>query len=245
MKRSLLVVILVAGCLGNTFAQNDATPTTKEKTTDQYIGVQLNDLVRQVFNFSSSTLPTYPYLLTYSIDSRKTGWGIRAGVGYTYSSNSTDDGITRTDTKLNDLEFRLGVEKAFRLSEKWSAGAGLDLLFNSNDDNTTTEVHSFDTTTTATKSTLNSYGGGPVGWLRYNVTSKILIGTEASFYYTTGTEKQTVDITQRTFGGGGTSFQQTTETTSNPTVSQANLIRPLSFILSSGSKCRRCSPRLL
>ena len=236
MRKISLAVILFLGCLQNSFAQTDdasASAGKHEKQCDQYIGVQLNGLIRQVFNFNSSTTSTVvnPYLLTYNINSRKTGWGLRAGIGYNYNSTSSDDGITATTTKVNDLQVRIGIEKAFTLSDKWSAGAGLDGVYNNNNDNTTNMVRSGDTVTTTTKTVGSSYGGGPMAWLRYNITPRILIGTEASFYYVTGKTKNTVDVTDVPFGGGGGGIT-TTETTSNPKVSQGVFSSPVVFYIS-------------
>ena len=235
MRKISLVVILFIGCLQNSIAQNTdgAQPSgDREKMqVDQFVGVQLNGLIRQVFNFNNSTSSTNvnPYLLTYNINSRKSGWGLRLGVGYTYNSNSTDDGITATTTKTNDLQLRLGIEKAFKLSDKWSAGAGIDGVYNSNNDNTSNMVRSSgDTSTTAIKTVGSSYGGGAMAWLRYNITERVLIGTEASFYYTTGKQKNTIDQTDNPLGGGGIT---TTETTSNPTSSQGTFSSPIVFYL--------------
>jgi len=233
MKKYVLFIIL-AGCSLHCLAQADATTGKSEKGYDQTVGVQLNDLIRQVLNFnnSTSTTPVNPYLFTYSINSRKTGWGLRLGVGYNYNSTSSDDGITATSTRINDLELRLGIEKSFKLSDKWSAGVGVDGIFNSNNDNTSTTVKTFDTTTTATKTVISSYGGGPMAWLRYHLTDKILIGTEASFYYVTGTQNTTVDVTTTTSsGGGGGSVTTTTETTSKPTISQGTFTSPIVFFI--------------
>ncbi len=197
MKKTLATAMLVAGCISMSFAQApDLSPSApKEKLCDQFLGVQVNGLIRQVFNFNNSTAATEvnPYLLTYNINSRKTGWGLRASIGYNYNSSGTNDGITTRTSKLNDLHFRLGVEKSFKLSEKWSAGAGIDLIYNYNDDNTSASTISFDTVTTNTKTTISSYGGGAMGWLRYNLTKNITIGTESSFYVTTGNQKITVE----------------------------------------------------
>src|SRR5580704_1754660 len=101
MRKSVLFITLVIGCNLHCFAQTAVTTEPNEKTYDQTVGVQLNDLIRQVLNFnnSTSTTPVNPYLLTYSINSHKTGWGLRFGVGYNYSSTSSDDGITAASTK--------------------------------------------------------------------------------------------------------------------------------------------------
>ena len=235
MKKYFLAAILFAGCLENAFAQTDATtaPGTKEKKIDQYVGVQLNGLIRQVFNFNNSTASTVvnPYLLNYGINLHKTGWGLRLGLGYNYNSTANDDGITSSSTKINDFSARFGIEKAFKLSERWSAGAGLDGVYNKNDDNTSSTIHSFDTTTTATKTVVTSYGGGAMGWLRFHVTPKVLVGTEASFYYITGKQTNTVDVTTSTPTGSGFSVVTTTETVSKPSVSQGNFSSPIVFYL--------------
>lgn len=232
MRKITLTFILLAGCMQHSFAQTEPAPEVKkEKTTDHLIGVQMNALIRQVFNFNNSTAVTNvnPYLLTYSVNSIKSGWGLRVGVGYNYSSTANNDGITESSTNINDLQARIGVDKSVRLSRKWSTGFGLDLVVNTNDDKTTATIGQFsDTTTTVTKSTKSSFGGGPMGWLRYNVTDRIVIGTEASFYYVTGTENNKTAITQTSSFGGGTT---TTETTSKPKISQGVFNSPVVFFL--------------
>jgi len=65
-----------------------------------------------------------------------------------------------------------------------------------------------------------SYGGGPMGWLRYHLTDRILIGTETSFYYVTGNTKQVL-----TFDG-----VQSTPNTSDK-LTQGTLNVPVAFFL--------------
>jgi len=235
MRKISLVAILFLGCMYKCYAQNDAGTVDSKQVTgvDQFVGVQMNELIRQVFNFNSSTASPIinPYLLTYNINSKRTGWGLRLGIGYNYVSTASNDGITATTNRQNDLQLRVGIEKGFTISEKWSAGAGLDLLFNTNNDNTTTTVGTAgfnDTTTTTTKQIGSSYGAGPMGWLRYNITKSVLIGTEASFYYLTGKTKNTTDVTTDPLGNGGLT---TTETTSSPKQSSGNINLPVAFFL--------------
>jgi len=234
MKKTILCAALSLGLMNACFAQTEAATPKSDKGFDQTVGVQLNGLIKQVFNFNNntSTTPVNPYLLTYSFNSKKSGWGVRAGVGYNYTSTSSDDGITATTSKLNDLAVRVGVDKAYKLSDKWSAGVGLDAVINNNNDNTSNTIKQGDTVTTDTKTTMFSYGGGVMGWLHYHITDKILIGTEASFYFTTGTQKNVVDVTTTTSGGfGGGSFSTTTETTSQPAISQGTFSSPIVFFL--------------
>ena len=116
LKRLWIVAILLTALNAN--AQTDTT--TSQKRYSHQVGVQVNELLRQIFNFGGDAVNTNPYLLTYSINSVKTGWGLRFGFGYEYQSVTIDDGITRKSTDLNNLHTRLGVEKAFALSPKWS-----------------------------------------------------------------------------------------------------------------------------
>jgi hypothetical protein len=220
-KLTLLALTLIASF--PSFAQTDSTTTRNipHPRYEQYIGVQINELVQQVLNFNNSgttnTVNNNPYLLVYSVNSVKSGWGIRLGVGFSSNTNSSNDGITQTNNNITDMHFRLGIEKAFRLSAKWSAGVGLDGLYNNNNDKTTNTISSTDTTTTTTKTKIYSYGGGAMGWLRYYVNKRILIGTESSFYYTAGKQNETIQITSRNFNLQTRPVTTNTTATSNDT----------------------------
>ncbi len=235
MKLFALSCILTAGCMQYGYAQEAVPETKKVKTHDHYIGVQLNGLIRQVINFNNNnnTTPVNPYLLIYSVNSIKSGWGIRAGVGYRYNSSTVKDGITETVSKISDIQARVGIEKRFALSRKWHTGVGLDGLMSNNDDLTTATIHSFDTTITKTKSKLPAYGGGAMGWLRYNISDRICIGTEASFYYLTGTEDNELTVTKKV-ASTTPPFTLTTVTKvtkSKPKFSQGTFSSPIVFFL--------------
>ena len=192
--KNCFLLTTVLFCSSLALAQNaDNQGTDSAKRFDHMIGLQVNGMIRQVFNFNNTTqnTNTNPYLLTYTISNRK-GWGIRVGLGYNYSSTTADDGINKNTSTVNDMQIRLGVEKQFKLVGKWTAGVGIDGLMNTNNDNTVSSTISFDTVTVTTKTTISSYGAGVMGWLHYNFTKNILFGTEASFYYLTGKQKVTV-----------------------------------------------------
>ncbi len=229
MNKKLILAILLLGCMESCIAQTNINDTGK--TFEHNISVQMNELIRQVFNFNNSatTSNANPYLVTYNINLKKTGWGLRVGVGYNYTSGTTDDGITKTTSNLNDLNFRFGIEKRFILSDKWSAGAGIDGVVQLNDDKTVAFVRQFDTTTTTTKSNITTTGAGPMAWLRYHVTKNIVIGTEASFYYTSGKQKNSTDIS--TVNPNTFPPVQTSSTSSNPTVTNGSFSLPVVFYL--------------
>lgn len=198
MKQTFLICLLLAGTATISHAQEETE--IREKKVVHHLGVQINELVRQVFNFNSSNATATnnnPYLLVYSINSINKGWGGRIGVGYTYRSFTDDDGVNRRETDINDMQLRVGIEKAFTLSGRWSTGIGVDGLYNLNDDRTRNVIRAFDTTTTITKTDITSFGGGLMGWIRYNISEKVVIGTETSFYYVTGDQKQDLSVTRR------------------------------------------------
>ena len=229
--RKILNTLLIAAC-PFTFALAQTSQTVpgsgqNEKMVDHIIGVQLNGLINQVFNFSNTTQASSvnPYLFTYNVNSRKTGWGIRVGVGYNYNSSSTNDNINVVTTKLNDLHARLGIEKRFQLSGNWSAGVGLDFVYNANNDNTNAQTISSDTITTNTKTVYSNYGGGAMGWLRYNLTKNLVIGTETSFYYTTGYQKITYTFKE------SSNPNTTAPSVSDNKLSQGTMNMPIVFYL--------------
>ncbi len=195
MKKTILASMLFTAWGFTSTAQTaDLAPTPKEKKYEHVVGVQLNSLIRQVFNFNGTpATDANPYLITYNMNSIKSGWGFRFGGGFVSNNSSNSDGITSRTTKINDLHLRLGVEKAFKLTYRWTTGVGLDLVLNNNDDHTTSITHSFDSVTVNTSDVISSYGGGAMAWLRYSFTKNIAIGTEASMYYITGNEKQSVE----------------------------------------------------
>jgi len=195
------MVLFLSTTLANAQEQSAAT----EKKFEHRIGVQANELIRQVFNFSNSAnnANTNPYVLTYSINSVRRGWGARVGIGYIYRNLSDDDGVVNNTSDLHNMNFRLGVEKAFQLNKRWSVGAGLDALYNSDYNKTKAVTRGFDTTITLTKTNVSSIGGGAMGWIRFAVTRNIEVGTETSFYYTQGDKKQDISITTREFSGTG------------------------------------------
>lgn len=199
--------------------------------TEHTVGLQLNELVRQVFNFSNNSGNTAvnPYLLIYNINNHK-GWGLRLGVGFAQKNFAENDGITKKNSNLSNLNLRIGAEKSFVLSSKWKAGIGLDVVLGNDKNNTVSEIKSYDTTKTTTESSLINYGGGAMGWLRYRLNKHIQIGTEASFYYVTGKQEDNVTI-QRVGQVPPGIVAVSTYTSSSQNFSEAKLRVPVAIYL--------------
>jgi len=169
------------------------------KETQHTVGIQVNELFRQIFNFNdnanfSQPFPNQnPYLFTYNVNSVRTGWGVRAGIGYFYEQNPTSTIQTTSLDKTTQVRARLGMEKAFRIGGRWSCGLGADAVWNY--DRFSREYTSIggvnppttpDTFSFSTSSRSIAIGGGPTTWLRFHLTPRVTLGTEANFYYSAG-----------------------------------------------------------
>lgn len=232
----LKLFITGAACLflSQTYAQEDITvQTTKSKFLDHRVGVQANELIRQVFNFNSNANNALnnPYLLTFSVTHAKSGLGLRLGVGPEFNTFKTNDGITKTENNINKVNARIGLEKVFKLSERWSAGAGADFIYATDRSIVKTSVNTFDSTKTDLSTNVKSSGYGGMGWLRYHITPHVHIGTEASFYYRTGDEQQTITITRKTSNSVGKPVMTTTTDKTDNKIKEGLFRLPMVFYL--------------
>ena len=68
----------------NSYEQNSQSSSTSElKNFNQYVGLEANQLLRQIFDFSNDNSSSgNPYLITYSFNSSNTGSGMSFGLGY-------------------------------------------------------------------------------------------------------------------------------------------------------------------
>ncbi len=180
--------ILVAAMFGqlNVFAQDETQPV---KTANHYIGIQANQLIRQIFNFSgSSGAINNPYFLTYQVNSIRTGAGLNVGFGYTFSEiDNGDDFVDRTTTN-NDFFFRVGFDKKSKLTPRWIVAWGLDFVVDAEKNSTKTEEKTQSKSKFESTSKINGRGFGPHFNLSYRINDKILIGTEANYYFKASTE---------------------------------------------------------
>lgn len=236
MLRQFAMMAATAACLVTTTIHAQEEPAApKRKIFEHQVGVQANELVRQVFNFNnSSNALNNPYLLTYSLNWKKPGVGIRLGVGPDFRSFKDDDGVVQQENNINVMNVRFGFEKTFVLSDKWSAGIGVDAIYFNDVSYTKTFTRTFDSTSTDISSSTSAKGGGAMGWLRYHITPSILIGTETSFYYSKGDFKQEISITRKTSNGnpiGGPSKFETKITKTDNEVEFGKFNLPMVFYL--------------
>lgn len=240
MKRTILLSFLLIGGIATTYAQDNSVQNValphnpdvvRAKMFEHQVGVQMNQLIRQVFNFNNTAANnSNPFLLTYTLTHINSGIGLRLGAGYDQRSFVDDDGVSSRDGKITDMNLRAGLEKSFNLGSGFTAGAGLDFVMAQSTDDTKSLIRSVDTTKIVTKSSVNNIGGGAMAWLRYSISKKVLVGTETSFYYRTGRIKQDVTVAKKDLTTPAQPWVETT-TSLNNTQSEGIFSVPVVFYL--------------
>ena len=219
IKRIIIAAIFAVAGL-NCFAQNDDEST--EKKYNHYIGFQANELLKQLINLNgNSSVVTNPYLLTYSMNSISSGWGFNVGLGVNYQDSKDKNTPVARESKINDLFYRIGFGRKTMLTKRFEVGYSLDISGDSQSDktssssvnitqisfNTTIIDSSFSVVTTKT----STIGFGPQLYIGFYLTSKVILGTETTYYFSSSTQKQNVSVTTNT----------TDNTTSPPTLSSS------------------------
>lgn len=184
--------------------------------------MQANQLLRQLVNFGgSTTVISNPYLFVWSVNSRESGWGLNTGMGFNLNEFTDGDATNKRNSSINDLNFRVGFEKKSTIGKKWMTSWGFDVV-HQNLSNTTTTTTIFNPNTPTnntvvdTKSSTTAWGFGPRFTLSFQISNKILLGTEATYYYRSGSNS-IVATTTNTFTTTNQFGNQVTNTTTNKT----------------------------
>jgi hypothetical protein len=216
----------------------DSSRMRPTKKYDLYAGVQANLLLRELLNFSDNNDPiANPYLLIFSAHSVKTHWGLNLGFGYRF--NRVKDVNTPADhvSDINDLFFRLGIGRKVEFGKRFEAGYGFDFLLDYLADKTTTvtildQISQVDSTVSETNSRTTAFGGGFQGSLAFRITPKILLGTEATYYFKYSLVKQNVEVTNYTrFVSTGQEFVDYSNFNSESHVMDFTFTVPVSLFL--------------
>ena len=165
------------------FAQEETAPPPARKA-EHYVGIQANQLIKQLFSLNSSSAAiNNPYLMTYQVNSTQTKVGLNIGLGMNVDQINDDFQNFRRESKISDIFFRIGIEKKSYLAKRWLLSAGVDVVI----DNQTNKTSTFDPTnpngtTVHTNDKISGGGFGPRCGLYFQINEKILLGTEANYY---------------------------------------------------------------
>ncbi|HZY79931.1 MAG TPA: hypothetical protein VFE50_10435 [Cyclobacteriaceae bacterium] len=186
-----MILLIIAHSL---VAQTRPTEETKEepspKKSSHYIGLQANQLIRQLVSFGGNSSPVNnPYTLVYSVNSNVTGLGFTTAIGFSAQDSKTTDQFNSVTTKTNDFAWRFGLDKKTYLSKNWLLGFGGDILIESSKSETNSKSGGGATTSVTTNS--NRSGFGPRVSLSYQFHKRLLLGTEGAYYFRWIKQKQT------------------------------------------------------
>lgn len=213
---SLTMILAANNVLAQQQPEDDYVPERAGRKLYFYLGLQGNQLIRQLLSFSGgASTVTNPYLVTYSINSKRSGFGFAAGFGPSKIQTKTSDSFTTTTSTVTDFSGRVGVEKKTYLSKRWLVGWGGDILVELNKSETESKSGSQQNPTVT--STQKRLGFGPRVSLAFHVHDRILLGTEASYYF------KWIKQTQKITGPG---FPTTPSAEPNPSLQQFQITLP-------------------
>lgn len=200
MFKTIVTSAWVAACIFNCSGQADSA-----KMFDHYIGLQANQLIKQIINLNSNNNSSIdnPYLLTYGIYLSRCGFGIEAGAGYNYKKITNSDLPGDRESKINNLFYRIGVGRKVMAGKRIVAGYHLDFAGDYQSDKTfSSQVTNFgntvDSSATHVTTQIKSYGPGARLSLGFYLAKRLLIGTEVTYYFVKSTEKQNILVTTTT-----------------------------------------------
>jgi hypothetical protein len=191
--RIIICVILLIIAHTLVVAQTRPTEEIQEnapaRKSSHYIGIQANQLLRQLISFGGNSSPvSNPYSLVYSVNSNVNGFGLTTGLGYSAQDSKTTDQFSSITTKTSEFAWRIGLEKRTYLSRHWLIGLGGDILVESAKTETSNKGNGV--TTSITTDSKRS-GFGPRVSLNFQFHRRLMVGTEAAYYFRWIKQKQT------------------------------------------------------
>ena len=147
-----------------------------------FLGVQANELLRQVLSIGSSSLPTNPYFFNYTYTAAS-GDGFSSSIAYSREEFDNSDNFTSLETESDRFAIRLGYEKKKVLSKRFIYSLGVDFLIESQKNVTTSEDNFSNGQAVIITNKRSGWGLGPRFNFYYRLSDRILIGTEANYYY--------------------------------------------------------------
>jgi hypothetical protein len=196
----LILLIIGHSIVAQDRPTDEIPPEKPGRKASHYIGLQANQLVRQLFSFGGNPpAVTNPYVLVYSVNSKSTGVGFATGLGLSSVQTKSFDNFSNVVSEVNDFAWRFGLEKKKYLSRNWLISFGGDILVEASKSETESiSGSSKNTVITQTK----RWGFGPRASLSYQFHNRLLVGTEASYYFKWITQEHNINNTGQSLDTG-------------------------------------------
>lgn len=214
----------------------EAESIIENKTFYYEQGINVSQFIKQYASLNSASVANLPYLITGNIGYKR--FGLRYGANYVIDNVSTftpADPFSSNTTSIDEKQksstgyFRLGVFHSKNFGKRWRALYGLDYAMTmgttSSDSKTTSSnngnFNTFSSETSANSSSkLNLMGGGPFLSVQFFVNKNCSIGTELSYYYMFGDNKETTKSSNTTTQSQNGVVISVTNTSSNFTTTE-------------------------
>ncbi|MFK7774401.1 MAG: hypothetical protein AB8F94_19820 [Saprospiraceae bacterium] len=194
LKTICISIVMMFSFLGK--SQSDAAvnitinleeETKKERQIFHEIGIGTS-IITQFLKTEESTINQNPYFLTYKLVFEN--FAVRVGFGG--KLDETESFIDGTSDKLtvkkSNYDWRAGMEYRMSIGKKWIGTFGADFVVKKTFDERISNS-GFDKVVIADNQ-VGSGGGLAIG-VQYALTPKLMLGTEAAFYYMNVERKQT------------------------------------------------------
>ncbi len=182
INQLILGIFLFPICL---FAQE--TNSTKKHNIE--FAINASRFVNDVFSLNNRAVDAGPYIFQFKFFKGTTAFRLGLGGNYQRSKNNDAVFVVRDDSDTR-ADIRLGFEKHVPLASKWDFYYGIDALYQYLKTETSV-ISDVDVVTTSIDSP--SLGGGPIFGVQYRISSRIVLWTEASIYYSLSQETETTN----------------------------------------------------
>lgn len=164
--------------------------TNKSPNAVRYFGLEINQLLQQIIDLNSNNnASSSPYQIQYSSNSRKTGRGVSYGLAYGRNKFKDDSNATIRETIDRSISFRIGYERKSNWGKKWIALHGYDFTLGG------TKLHTKSSQNgpqIEIENTSSFWGFGPRVGLMFNISPRVFLGTEATYYLQFRKDKQSI-----------------------------------------------------
>jgi hypothetical protein len=183
MRYKLLLLILIGVGSIELYGQSESKPQIKDD-----ISINITSILGNLLSLNDNSSGS-PYGLSYRHFYKTTA--LRVSVNGSYNkSTDRDEFFNEIDSKLLDLNVRLGYEYITELSAKTSFMYGLDLVSSYNSE--VSQIFSFNSGFLfEQKDTELLYGLGPAIRFQYKINDRVALMTESSLYFMLGNNKTT------------------------------------------------------
>ncbi len=158
---------------------NSAEETKKERQLFNEIGIGTS-IITQFLKTDEDATNQNPYFLTYKLVYKD--FAIRAGIGGKLDeSESFIDGTSdKLTLKKSNFDWRVGLEYRMPIGKKWLGTFGVDYIMKKTFDERISNS-GFDLVVMEDNEV--GVGGGLAIGVQYSLTPRLMLGTEAAFYY--------------------------------------------------------------